>query len=101
MIKHVVMVKLKQFSSHKIKLEKAKLFKLMLLDLLQKVPDLKAMEVGLNFNEKPSAYDVVLISEFESKEGLDNYRIHPEHIVVLDFLKEIMEKTAVVDYVSQ
>jgi len=40
----------------------------------------------------------VLISEFDSREGLDNYRAHPDHVLVLDFLKEIMENTAVVEY---
>ncbi|MCF8227836.1 MAG: Dabb family protein [Bacteroidales bacterium] len=100
MIKHIVMVKLKEFSSTQEKLDNAGKFKTMLEDLVELVPDLKAMEVGLNFNEKPSAYDVVLISEFESKEGLDNYRVHPEHVKVLDFLKQIMDKTAVVDYES-
>jgi hypothetical protein len=27
------------------------------------------------------------------------YRVHPEHVVVLDYLKEVMEKAAVVDYI--
>lgn len=98
MIKHIVMIKMKEFPTEEEKLDKAKIFRKMLIELVDSIPDMKAMEVGLNFNEKPSAYDVVLISEFESKEGLENYRIHPEHVKVLDFLKQIMDKTAVVDY---
>ncbi len=92
------MIKLKEFDTEQEKQQKAKKFKQMLEDLVDLVPDLKAMEVGLNFNPKSSAYDVVLISEFETEEGLENYRVHPEHVKVLDFLKEIMDKTAVVDY---
>ncbi|MDZ7740258.1 MAG: Dabb family protein [Bacteroidota bacterium] len=100
MIKHIVMIKLKDFSSADEKTSHARKFKQMLLDLVDKVPELLAMEVGLNFNEKPAAYDIVLISEFESREELDNYRIHPEHVKVLEYLREIMESTAVVDYES-
>ncbi len=98
MVKHVVMVKLKEFDSKEEKQEKAKKFKKMLEDLVDKITELKAMEVGLNFNPNPVAYDVVLISEFETIEGLENYRKHPEHVIVLDFLKEIMNNTVVVDY---
>lgn len=98
MVKHIVMVKLKEFDSKEEKQEKARKFKKMLEDLVDKITELNAMEVGLNFNPNPAAYDVVLISEFETNEGLDNYRKHPEHLKILDFLKEIMNNTVVVDY---
>ena len=63
-----------------------------------KVPELLFMEVGLNINKKPAAYDLVLTSHFESEEALDVYRVHPEHKKVLEYLYEVMETTAVVDY---
>lgn len=100
MVKHIVMIKLKEFDTADEKRHQAENFKQMLEDLVGKVPDLKSMEVGLNFNPKPAAYDLVLISEFENREGLDNYRVHPDHVKVLDVLKKIMDKTAVVDYES-
>lgn len=100
MIKHIVMIKLKEFDTEEVKNQKTIKFKQMLEELVDLVPDLNAMEVGLNFNPKPSAYDIVLISEFETEQGLDNYRVHPEHVKVLDFLREIMDRTAVVDYRS-
>lgn len=98
MIKHIVMIKLRDFETEKLKKEKASQFKIMLEQLVDQVPELKSMEVGLNFSAKPSAYDIVLTSMFEDEKALENYRIHPEHVKVLDFLKQIMEKTAVVDY---
>ncbi len=101
MIKHIVMIKLRTFDSEEEKLANARKFKQMLEALVDNIPDLKGMEVGLNFNEKPSAYDIVLTSAFETMEGLDNYRVHPEHVEVLGYLKEIMEKTAVVDYIVE
>ena len=66
--------------------------------LLGVVPELKSMEVGLNLNTKPSAYDLVLTSEFDSLEDLDSYRVHPAHKIVLDHLYKVMDQTAVVDY---
>ena len=66
--------------------------------LLGVVPELKSLEVGLNLSTKPSAYDLVLTSEFDSLATLDAYRVHPEHQKVLELLYEVMEQTAVVDY---
>ena len=73
-------------------------FKKKLLDLVDKIPELKSMEVGLNINTKPSAFDLVLIAGLDDEDGLNAYRVHPAHVKVLDFMKDIVEKTAVVDY---
>ena len=95
MLKHIVMVKFTDRGKVK---ELSIEFKSKLLELIKKIPELKNMEVGLNVNTKPSAYDLVLIAGFDDEEGLNKYRIHPAHVKVLDFMKNIVEKTAVVDY---
>lgn len=69
-----------------------------IVGLMGVIPELKSMEVGFNLNTKPSAYDLVLTSEFDSLEDLDNYRVHPAHKIVLDHLYRVMDQTAVVDY---
>jgi hypothetical protein len=91
------MVKLKEFDGTESAKHLSNL-KEMIEGLVGKVPELKFMEVGLNINSKPSAYDLVLTSHFDSLDGLDAYRIHPEHKKVLEYLFEVMDKTAVVDY---
>jgi hypothetical protein len=98
MIKHIVMLRLKNFGPEK-KEENLSELKRLIEGLLGVVPELKHMEVGLNINTKPSAYDLVLTSHFDSEEALDAYRVHPEHKKVLDFLYEVTGETAVVDYV--
>ncbi len=98
MIKHIVMIRLKDTVSAEEKLRNAKNLKEAIEGLMGKIPELASMEVGLNLSTKPSAYDLVLTSEFESVEALDMYRIHPEHKKVLELLYEVMEQTAVVDY---
>jgi hypothetical protein len=98
MIKHIVMVRLKDTVPAGQKKENAARLKAAIEGLMGRVPELKGMEVGLNLSTKPRAYDLVLTSEFDSLADLDAYRIHPEHQKVLELLYEVMEETAVVDY---
>lgn len=72
--------------------------KLMLEELETSIESLLNMEVGLNFSTRPTAFDLVLIADFDNEDGLNFYRDHPEHIKVLNYLKTVIEKTAVVDY---
>lgn len=72
--------------------------KLMLEELETSIESLLNMEVGLNFSTRPTAFDLVLIADFDNEDGLNIYRDHPEHIKVLNYLKTVIEKTAVVDY---
>lgn len=97
MIKHIVMIRVKGNGPDEKKANAGKL-KAAIEGLIGKVPELKQMEVGLNLNSKPVAYDLVLTSVFNSLEELDAYRVHPEHKKVLDLLFELKEETAVVDY---
>ena len=97
MLKHIVMLKLKEFDPETKQKHLEKL-KTDIEGLTGMVPELKFMEVGLNINTKASAFDLVLTSNFDTEEGLDVYRVHPEHKKVLDFLYAVTEKTAVVDY---
>ena len=97
MLKHIVMLKLKEFDPET-KQQHLEKLKTDIEGLTGRVPELKFMEVGLNINTKASAFDLVLTSHFDSEDDLDVYRVHPEHKKVLDFLYAVTEKTAVVDY---
>jgi len=97
MIKHIVMIRVKGKNPEE-KRQNANVLKDAIDGLMGRIPELKGMETGLNVNEKPMAYDLVLTSVFESMEALDAYRVHPEHKKVLEILYELKEETAVVDY---
>ncbi len=97
MLRHIVMIKFKD--EYRNKETSAELEK-MLLDLLNSIDELKRMEVGHNISIKPSAMDLVLTADFDDIAGLDAYRVHPEHVKVLDYLKIVMEKAHVVDYIN-
>ncbi len=98
MIKHIVMWRLKDSAAGAGKEENAGKLKEALEALEGVIEELKAVEVGINFNPSPAAFDVVLYSEFEDREGLQAYQNHPEHLKIVDFVGEIRSDRAVVDY---
>lgn len=100
MIKHIVMWRLKDSAAGADKEENARKLKEALQSLEGVIDELKAVEVGINFNPSPAAFDVVLYSEFEDREGLRAYQNHPEHLKIVDFVGEIRSDRAVVDYES-
>lgn len=94
MIVHIVFFKFKEEQ----KKENIKKAKDMLLSLPQTVFTLKSIEVGLNFANEDRAMDLSIITHFESNEDLKIYAIHPEHLKVVDFIKQVVEYSKVVDY---
>ena len=65
MIKHIVMWKFKEGEQ-----ENMLLFRDRLLALKGKIPEIRAMEVGINMSPSDRSYDAVLVSEFDSMEAL-------------------------------
>jgi hypothetical protein len=70
----------------------------MLENLMGAVPSLRSIDVGVNFAEEERAMDLSIITSFDSKESLDAYAVHPEHLKVVDFIKTVVEYSKVVDY---
>ncbi len=97
MLKHIVMIKLEQAEEPVMK-ERAIRLEEKLNSLKANIPSLIKMEVGLNISTRPSAYDIVLVSEFESEDGLNIYRVHPKHQEVLAYMKQVVADAKVVDY---
>ena len=98
MIKHIVMFKLKEEAEGRDKAANAQLLKAMLEALPASIKEIRFFEVGVNFLLASIAYDLVLISQFESIEALQSYQKHPEHLKVFDFVVNNCENRIVVDY---
>ena len=94
MVVHIVTFKFKEEN------KKANIIhaKQMLENLMGAVPTLRSIDVGVNFCTEERAMDLSIITVFESKEGLDAYAIHPEHLKVVEFIKSVVEYSKVVDY---
>jgi len=98
MLKHIVMMKLKQaevsvFKERQLKLES------ILKELKNHIPSLHKIEIGLNISDRPTAYDIVLVSEFKNEADLNEYRVHPKHVDALSYIKEVVAEAKVVDYI--
>ncbi len=98
MIKHIVMWKLKDSARGVSKQDNANELKTVLEGLKEKIDVIIKIEVGINFNKSDAAYDVALYSVFDSKEDLQTYQKHPDHVKVVDFVNEIRDERVVVDY---
>lgn len=98
MIKHIVMFKLKDKSEGRDKAANIQLLKAMLEALPARIKEILFFEVGINFLQASVAFDLVLVSQFESIEALHSYQKHPEHLKVFDFVAKTCESRIVVDY---
>ncbi len=99
MIKHIVMFKFKESAEDADKAGNIQRMKSQLEALPGKIDKIKFFEVGVNFSNTNVAYDLVLCSEFDSKEDLYSYQKHPEHVKVADFVGKVCENRIVADYV--
>ena len=97
MIKHVVMWKLKEMAAGNNKAANAKLLKVRLEMLKNLIPQIQSLEEGINCAESEAAWDVVLITEFNSISDLEIYINHPDHKSLVKFVSEIRTDRAVVD----
>ncbi len=94
MFKHIVMWRFKPEVKQEDQLE----MKRQLEGLMDVVPSLQAIEVGLNVAKGDAAYDVVLTTVFEDKVGFQAYATDPLHLEVVDFVRKLVCDRAVVDY---
>ena len=92
MIRHIVCWKLKDQN----KKENVARMKKELESLVGRIEGLVSLEVGECFEGSP--WDAALDSTFESREALEFYRTHPEHVKVADFIHTIMLERTAADY---
>lgn len=97
MVKHIVMWKFLDAAEGKSKAENLIIIKEKLEGLTDFIPQIKYMEVGVNFT--PGGYDAVLYSEFDSPEDLELYQNHPAHRAIADYIGKIRTDRVVGDYV--
>ncbi len=99
MLRHIVLWRL-QGASPADKRPVALEIKSRLEALNGRVPGLILLQVGIDFSESPESADVVLYSEFESRQALEAYQVHPEHVAVMPYIKSVRTERRVVDYES-
>ena len=98
MIRHIVMLKLREFDSPEEKMKAAELVCSKLMALKKTIPFIREFETGINTTKDDSAFDVVINSTFNSKDDLIAYQLHPDHQAFMQFNKNYSVKKALVDY---
>ena len=98
MIRHIVLFKFKNNHGPE-NLDRIRNEMKSKLDALPDIIDvIKYFDTGVNINPIERAWDLVLVSEFESMEDLEIYRGHPAHQQAVEFFSTVKEQSASVDY---
>ncbi|MCL2772509.1 MAG: Dabb family protein [Oscillospiraceae bacterium] len=96
MVKHIVMWKIKDFAEGKTKEENIKYIKESLENLVNLIPEIKLLEVGVSLEP---GFDAVLYSEFNSLPDLQIYQNHPEHKKIAEYIGKVREERVCGDYI--
>ena len=91
MVKHIVLYTFKEGIN---KDEAVKLIASVLEPLVGKIPGLTYMEIRGAFN----GMDYALYSEFESREALKNYAVHPLHLEAKEHFFQMLDSRVCADY---
>ncbi|HSA33190.1 MAG TPA: Dabb family protein [bacterium] len=98
MIRHVVMWTLFESADGHDRAANALRAKEKLLALKDKIPLVRAMEVGIDLLHSDRSYDLCLIASFDSLDDLAAYNDHPAHREVAALMGKIREKAVAVDF---
>lgn len=98
MLRHIVMWQFKDEAEGKTKAENCLFIKKQLEALPAKIPFLRKLEVGITVYSTAMSADMVLITEFDSKENLDAYAVHPDHMKVKEYISKVRTSRMVADY---
>ncbi len=99
MVKHIVIWKIRNTANQREKLENMAEMKSRLLGLKEQIQEIKKLEVHFNALSAPlDNYDVILETEFDSWADLEFYQKHPLHAAVAEYVKNIRETRAAIDY---
>lgn len=94
MIRHICMFKFKE-ENKKANLEEA----LKRVEQLRGIEQIQRFEVVVNDDEAPECnYEMSLIFDFNNMEELETYQKDERHIAFGDFIKQVRESRACIDY---
>ena len=91
MVKHIVMYTLKEGVEEP---EAVALIRSVLEPLVGKIPGLLHLEVRQSFQ----GMDYALYSEFESRQALENYAVHPLHLEAKGHFQHLLATRVSADY---
>lgn len=93
MFRHIVLYRLKDRSE-----EAKEALKERFLTLRGNVPQIRAIEVGTDVLYSGRSFDVALIVTFDGKQALAEYKAHPFHVAVSDYVHGVAEASVSCDF---
>jgi Stress responsive A/B Barrel Domain len=96
MLTHIVVWKYRREIEQPIREEHV----LRLRNLASIIKEVESLSVGFDTVRLPRSYDTGLVAVFRDRAALDAYTVHPEHVKVADFGRNISEHVASVDFES-
>lgn len=100
MIRHVCMFEFLEKAEGRTREENLAIVKSMLEALPKAIPQIRSSSVALNAEGAPQDnWHLVLIADFDSLEDLETYRVHPDHVAVIRFMRPMRASRACVDFV--
>jgi hypothetical protein len=72
----------------------------MFVHLKKTIPQIKFMSVERDVLRSERSFDMIYVTEFESLDELEIYRVHPEHMKVAQFIGKVRVAQAVTDTVK-
>ena len=97
MIRHVVSWKLAATDEAQRELDAAAI-----IEALESLPalisEIKFFQVGRNVAPYPDNWDLTLVADYDSLEGLEAYQVHPEHQRVVAIVKPRVGARSNVDF---
>lgn len=97
MIRHIVGFRLSATDGRQRRLD-AETIKHELESLNGLVPTIGSLHVGLEIGDVPPHWDAVLVSVFDTKDNLDAYQVHPDHVRVALSIDQFVADRAIIDY---
>ena len=100
MLKHIVLFKLKEEYSKTV--EDKDVYSRKVAAQLETLPhnieEIIFFEVGANQSNSVNAFDIILVSEFETEADLKIYQKHPVHVKCVEEIHKYVNQIAVGDY---
>ena len=98
MIRHIVLFKIKDFSSESERNEAVQHVLSTFRSLVGRIPQIRQFRVEPDCMHGPSSYDVIIDSVFDNTGDLKIYQAHPAHLDAVALNKQWSECKIVCDY---
>ncbi|MCX6224537.1 MAG: Dabb family protein [Bacteroidia bacterium] len=98
MIRHIVLFKIKNFSSESERNEALENVLVTFRSLIGQIPQIRQYRVEPDCVHEPSSFDVIIDSAFDTLNDLKSYQAHPAHIDAVALNKQWSVGKIVCDY---